>query len=146
MRELADHAAATRTGAATGVYSGVQQLAARTEPYAEPLAVLQTYLAGLDRRTLASVLTGLGAWLIEQGHMLEQDPLRGQRLHVVPPLLTQREREVAERIAAGASNRQIAHELVISNGTVERHVANILSKLGMRSRAQVAVWWVREGC
>jgi DNA-binding NarL/FixJ family response regulator len=49
------------------------------------------------------------------------------------------------RIAAGMSNRQIGNELVIANGTVERHVANILAKLGLRSRTQVAVWAVRRG-
>jgi DNA-binding NarL/FixJ family response regulator len=55
-------------------------------------------------------------------------------------LLTARELEVVACIARGLSNRQIAAELVIANGTTERHVANILRKLGMRSRAQVAAW------
>jgi DNA-binding NarL/FixJ family response regulator len=112
----------------------------------EELADLETYLGALDRQTLASVLTGLGAWLIEQARMLDT----GTQLRIVPPSasgmpLTRREQEVAARIAAGASNRQIAHELVITNGTVERHVANILAKLDMRSRAQIAVWAVRSG-
>jgi DNA-binding NarL/FixJ family response regulator len=38
------------------------------------------------------------------------------------------------------TNRAIAGELVISTATVARHVANILTKLGFKSRAQVAVW------
>jgi len=49
-------------------------------------------------------------------------------------MLTPRERDVASRIARGLSNRQIADELVIALGTTERHVANILSKLDMRSQ------------
>jgi len=49
------------------------------------------------------------------------------------------------RIAWGLSNRQIAEDLVIAPSTAERHVANILNKLAMRSRAQVAVWVVQIG-
>jgi DNA-binding NarL/FixJ family response regulator len=43
-------------------------------------------------------------------------------------------------IARGLTNRAIADELVISQATVARHVANILTKLGFTSRAQVAAW------
>jgi predicted ATPase/DNA-binding CsgD family transcriptional regulator len=54
--------------------------------------------------------------------------------------LTRREREVVTLIAASRTNLEIAAELVISRATVARHVANILAKLGFRSRAQVAAW------
>jgi predicted ATPase/DNA-binding CsgD family transcriptional regulator len=54
--------------------------------------------------------------------------------------LTAREREIALLIARGLSNRAIADELVISPATAARHVANIFTKLGLRSRAQVAAW------
>jgi predicted ATPase/DNA-binding CsgD family transcriptional regulator len=54
--------------------------------------------------------------------------------------LTRREREVAELLAGGLSNREIAARLVISPRTVETHVDNILGKLGMTSRTQVASW------
>jgi DNA-binding CsgD family transcriptional regulator/tetratricopeptide (TPR) repeat protein len=60
--------------------------------------------------------------------------------------LTRRERDVAGLIAAGRSNREIASELVISEGTVEVHVKHILSKLGFRSRSQVAVWGQSAAC
>jgi predicted ATPase/DNA-binding CsgD family transcriptional regulator len=56
------------------------------------------------------------------------------------PLLTAREREVAELVARGLSNPQIAHELVIGERTVQTHVGNILNKLDLSSRAQVAAW------
>jgi predicted ATPase/class 3 adenylate cyclase/DNA-binding CsgD family transcriptional regulator len=59
--------------------------------------------------------------------------------------LTPRELEVASLIAGGRSNREIAEELVIAVSTAERHVANILSKLNLRSRAQVVAWAVRHG-
>jgi LuxR family maltose regulon positive regulatory protein len=57
--------------------------------------------------------------------------------------LTKREREVIALIAAGDSNQQIAAELVISLGTVKRHISNIYRKLGVRRRTQ-AVARARE--
>jgi predicted ATPase/DNA-binding CsgD family transcriptional regulator len=54
--------------------------------------------------------------------------------------LTGRELEIATLVARGLSNRGIADELVISPATAARHVANIFSKLGFSSRAQVAAW------
>jgi non-specific serine/threonine protein kinase len=59
--------------------------------------------------------------------------------------LTRREREVAVLIARGLTNRQIAEHLVISERTVDNHVANILEKLGFSVRAQVAAWTVEHG-
>jgi len=61
------------------------------------------------------------------------------------PQLTPREREVARFIGQGLSNRQIAETLVISQRTVEKHVANVLAKLGFSSRSQVAVWLAEIG-
>ena len=52
--------------------------------------------------------------------------------------LSHREREVAGLIAAGSSNREIAETLVLSPKTVERHVTNILAKLGARNRTELA--------
>jgi pimeloyl-ACP methyl ester carboxylesterase/DNA-binding CsgD family transcriptional regulator len=54
--------------------------------------------------------------------------------------LSPREREVAFSVARGRSNREVGAELAISISTVERHVANILLKLGFRSRAQLSAW------
>jgi non-specific serine/threonine protein kinase len=54
--------------------------------------------------------------------------------------LTKREREVALLVGQGLSNKEIAGKLVISLRTAEGHVANVLTKLGLSSRAQVAAW------
>ena len=54
--------------------------------------------------------------------------------------LSAREREVLQRIVAGDSNKMIARTLGLSPHTVKRHVANILDKVGARSRAQAAAW------
>jgi DNA-binding NarL/FixJ family response regulator len=50
-------------------------------------------------------------------------------------LLTAREREVLELMASGATNSQIARELVVSEGTVKSHVKRILRKLRVDNRA-----------
>ena len=50
------------------------------------------------------------------------------------------EREVANLVARGLTNRQIAKELVLSERTVENHVRNILKKLKLSSRSEVAAW------
>jgi LuxR family maltose regulon positive regulatory protein len=60
-------------------------------------------------------------------------------------LLSSREREVLERIAAGDSNKLIARALDISPHTVKRHVANILDKLGLESRGQASAWLREHG-
>ena len=60
------------------------------------------------------------------------------------PALTERESEVAALIARGMTNRQIAAELVIAVGTAQRHVANIMTKLEVDSRTQVATWVVER--
>ena len=55
-----------------------------------------------------------------------------------PSALTRREREVAKLVARGLTNRQIAEGLVLSERTVENHVSNILKKLKLSSRSEVA--------
>ncbi|HEX6357408.1 ATP-binding protein [Actinophytocola sp.] len=57
-----------------------------------------------------------------------------------PSVLTRREQEIAELIAAGLTNRQIADRLMISVRTAETHAEHILTKLGFKSRVQVATW------
>ncbi len=57
-----------------------------------------------------------------------------------PGAATPRELEIAALVAEGLSNKAIAAELVISPATVARHIANLMLKLGFRSRAQIAAW------
>jgi DNA-binding NarL/FixJ family response regulator len=58
--------------------------------------------------------------------------------------LTPRQHEVAMLIARGLTNGQIAERLVVSPHTVERHVENILGRLRLSSRVEVAVWMVEH--
>ena len=70
-----------------------------------------------------------------------QKPAQGRPGHksVVQPLLdplSQRELEVLQLLAGGASNQEIARALVVAPGTVKLHVSHILSKLGVKSRTR----------
>jgi predicted ATPase/DNA-binding CsgD family transcriptional regulator/DNA-binding XRE family transcriptional regulator len=86
-----------------------------------------------------SVEQAMSYALADQPRALAQQPL--SRLDG----LSQREREVAALIAQGATNRAIAEALVISERTVERHVANMFAKLDFGSRTQIAAFAVEAG-
>jgi NarL family two-component system response regulator LiaR len=62
-----------------------------------------------------------------------------------PESLTKRETEVLRLLAQGKANKEIAAALVIGEKTVKTHVSNILSKLGVPSRTQAALYAVRIG-
>jgi DNA-binding NarL/FixJ family response regulator len=53
--------------------------------------------------------------------------------------LTERERDVLNRVAAGKGNREIAREMGLAEGTVKNHVSTILAKLHLRSRTELAI-------
>ena len=58
--------------------------------------------------------------------------------------LTEREREVVRAVADGLDNREIADALYLSAGTVRNHISSILSKLNLRNRTQIAVFFYRN--
>ena len=59
--------------------------------------------------------------------------------------VTPREIEVLRLLAAGATNKEIAQALVVSEGTVKKHVSNILQTLELRDRTQAAIYAVKRG-
>jgi NarL family two-component system response regulator LiaR len=61
------------------------------------------------------------------------------------PQLTQRENEVIRLVARGKNNREIAQALVISEKTAKTHVSNILGKLGLDDRTQMAIYAIKNG-
>ncbi|MEW2526598.1 response regulator transcription factor [Streptomyces sp. NPDC047071] len=81
------------------------------------------------------------------------DPAVARRLAAAPPPAgapgpvvepggppTAREIEILRLVAAGATNREIAAELYLSEGTVKNHISRILTRLGLRGRAQAALY------
>lgn len=78
---------------------------------------------------------------------LVRDYLDGARRGETPPEdpLTAREMEVVKLIAEAHTSEEIAERLVLSKKTVERHRANILSKLGMRNRVDLTRYAIRRG-
>ena len=58
------------------------------------------------------------------------------------PTLTRRQQEVAALVAEGLTNREIGARLGIEERSAEGHLERIRLRLGVRSRAQVAAWWV----
>jgi len=96
-----------------------------------------------------SVPTGTGRSLRLYQVLTTRDPGeasgRGSAAPAARGALTPRELEVARLVALGQSNRQIADALFISAATVERHVANIFTKLDLRSRTQLGVWVAEHG-
>ena len=62
-----------------------------------------------------------------------------------PDGLSQREVEVLRLLAVGKSNREIGDELVITEGTVRRHVSNVYQKIGANNRSEATSYALREG-
>ncbi len=60
-------------------------------------------------------------------------------------ILSQREHEIARLVATGASNKQIARELAISEKTVKNTLTNVFAKTGTCCRTELAVQMVRSG-
>jgi len=64
---------------------------------------------------------------------------RGPVTEALPVALTERELQVLQTLAHGLSNREIADQLVITEGTVKNHVSSLIDKLGVRDRTQAVL-------
>ena len=108
------------------------------------IALGRTDEAAVQARQAAPLLEHWDGWRVAELHAVERRlGLRAPDVGSVD--LTPREAEVAALVAEGLSNAAIGRRLYISPKTASVHVSNILSKLGMSSRAEVAAWAVREG-
>jgi DNA-binding CsgD family transcriptional regulator len=94
--------------------------------------------------TAASLLARWGGTRVEELAVLQRRLGGGETIDG-PAELTPREREVAALLAEGLTNGELAARLFISPKTASVHVSNILAKLSMTSRAEIAVYAVRSG-
>jgi DNA-binding NarL/FixJ family response regulator len=123
-----------------GLKAGASGFMLKDAPPAELLAAIRT-VAGGDA-VLAPTTTRR---LIDQFARLLPDPGKQQDRDAMLSKLTERERTVFAELAAGRSNREIATELHLSEGTVKIHVGRILTKLGLRDRVQAVVLAYESG-
>ncbi|GHO87162.1 hypothetical protein KSZ_51680 [Dictyobacter formicarum] len=140
LRALALHARRDQSGALTTL--GRALALAEREHYIRlfidegtPLLTLlrQAQERGIAPDYVAILLSASGATAL--GLQASPPPRLGE---LVEPL-TQREREVLQLLASGASNGEIAHRLVLSLGTVKKYVSNITGKLGVQTRTQAVI-------
>lgn len=100
-------------------------------------------------RTLTGIATGepalspgLAVKILDEFARLSRD---GAARETESDGLTQREREVLELVVTGATNREIAAALYISENTVNFHMKHILAKLHLKNRAQAVAYAIRSG-
>jgi len=133
-----------------------------SEKRSDLLAALENGAAGfIPKSSSAKVLLGALQLVLAGGVYLPEQAIRGDRMTDAPPpastggaagadpfsqfaavagdQLTPRQREVLTRLRDGKSNKQIAHELGLTEGTVKVHVTAILRHLGVRNRTQAAI-------
>ena len=136
--------AATLFAAATGVRDARALSLADTAGAARSVDIDATRAALSPETFSAAWAAGLGLSLEEALAVAgsRADATRSTRQRGPGSPLTPREREIANLVAEGMTNRQIADRLVIAPGTVRIHVERILGKLGLTSRVQVATWVV----
>ncbi len=91
--------------------------------------------AGLGRMTLNEKLSGMLARALNEGSRPKTTGEAG---------LTDQESKILDHIATGKSNKLIAHELGITEGTVKVHVKHLLKKLNLKSRVEAAVWAISK--
>jgi len=117
-----------------GLKAGASGFPLKDAPPAELLSAIRTVAAG--EAVLAPTATRR---LIDQFVPMLPDPGRQDDRDAVLSKLTDRERTVFAQLATGRSNREIATELHLSEGTVKIHVGRILTKLDLRDRVQAVV-------
>jgi DNA-binding NarL/FixJ family response regulator len=117
-----------------GLKAGASGFLLKDAPTADLLAAIRT-IAGGD----AIIAPNITRRLLDQFAAKLPDPASTTPVTTLLDELTERERTVFAALARGRSNREIATDLHLSEGTVKIHVGKILSKLGLRDRIQAVV-------
>ena len=137
VRVLALTAVSEPPAVATAMQAGARGFLAKDTPVEEVVVAVRATARG------AAWLSPSAAEVV-LGQLRQSDSRAGAR-RAAADQLTPREREVLRLIARGLDNVEIAGELAISPRTAKNHVSNILSKLGLSSRIQAAIYAVKEG-
>jgi DNA-binding CsgD family transcriptional regulator len=127
--------------ALAGVYRSQRQRQAADREVAAAHAIVETLAANTPNDELRKIF-------LQHAHATIpslREPTPRQIARNAFGGLTAREREIAALIAQGQSNRSIAVELILSERTVEKHVANIMAKLSVDTRTQIGVWAAEHG-
>jgi len=99
----------------------------------------------LDPAVISKVVASLTRPQEVENHPRKIESGNSPSANATVPYLTNREVEVLRLIAGGATNREIAQQLVISEGTVKNHISSILGRLGLRDRTQAAIYAREHG-
>jgi DNA-binding NarL/FixJ family response regulator len=119
------------------VGAGVSGFVMKDASLDEVVATIRSVAAGRDvlpSRMTGSLFSQIARELLASGEAEALDAVR----------LTPREREVIDLVAEGMSNKAIAQQLDISAHTVKSHLRNIMEKLTLHSRLQVAAYAIRQ--
>ncbi|MFB2977221.1 response regulator [Microseira sp. BLCC-F43] len=100
------------------------------EELAQAIRLVHRGYAQLGPGLLEKLITSLPS-----SNTVAPEPVRQELIQLTP-----REREVLNLIALGSTNRDIAQQLYISEGTVKTHVTHLLKRLNLRNRAQLAIY------
>jgi DNA-binding NarL/FixJ family response regulator len=123
-----------------GLKAGASGFLLKDAPPAELLAAIRTVASGesvLAPTTTRRLINTFLPMLPDSGRRQAREELLGK--------LTDRERSVFTLIAGGRSNREIADQLYVSEGTIKVHVGRILAKLGLRDRVQAVILAYESG-
>ena len=136
--------AAAESGVAAGGSSATAPFAAARARLADGRALAA---AGDRTQAVAALLAAEEAFASFGAQRRRDEAVRelrrlGHRVRARPTdsgdgALTAREREIAELVAAGRTNREVAAQLVLSERTIEAHLRNVYAKLGVRSRVEL---------
>jgi len=100
----------------------------------------------IDPDVAGKVLREFNRLAAQQGsHQSIRPPLNGRNDDLILEPLTERERAILQEMAQGKSNREMADELYLAEGTVKNYVSNIIGKLQANDRTHAAIVALKRG-
>ncbi len=118
---------------------GAQGYLLKDTPSEELAMALRSVAKGYSQFGPGIVQKMMGAKLMSTQFISAETEAQMQEISALTAALTPREKDVFTWIGRGASNREIAAQLYLSEGTVKNHVSSLLSRLGLRDRTQAAL-------